>query len=300
MNGTGQKINWYSENSAVATVSASGVVKAQKGGNTRVIANIGGKKYICNVRVKGSSQAITKPTQKPTSTPKPIRVEKIAFENNEVNIRKDQNYKLNIVYTPKNAVIDKNIEWVSDNTKIAIVKEGVIIPIAVGACTITARYGEISTTCTVTVENDKQTLKQLAKDEYDERVKKINKQADEMAASCDKEIAAAKRQGCYSGTASQYNAEVGELNKKISTLKSQIAALNGTTNPSGIARLAKLKADLKVAEDQKEELSRRYQNSMTVESMERLKNSSEQARKNSLNQAYIDYQKKLDEIDNLY
>ena len=150
------------------------------------------------------------------------------------------------------------------------------------------------------MENDKQTLKQFAKDEYDESVKKINEQADKMAESCDREIASAKRQGCYSGTKLQYNAEVNELNKKISTLKSQIATLNGTTNPSDIARLAKLKADLKVAENQKDDLNSRHQNSLTVESMERLKSSSEQARKNSLNQAYMDYQKKLDEIDNLY
>ena len=301
--GTRQKVKWSSSNKKVAMVLNNGLVVAKKAGTAKITAKVGNKKYTCKVTIKkrqagGNTQQYVKST--PTPAPKPIRVEKIAFENNEVNIRKDQNYKLNIVYTPENAVIDKNIEWISDNTKIAIVKDGIINPIDVGVCIITAKYGEISTTCTVTVENDKQTLKQLAKDEYDERVKKINKQADEMAESCDKEITAAKRQGCYSGTASQYNAEVGVLNKKISTLKSQIAALNGTTNSSGIARLAKLKADLKVAENQKEELSRRYQNSMTVESMERLKNSSEQARKNSLDQAYSEYQTKLNEIDNLY
>lgn len=296
VNGTGQKVEWYSENSAVAAVLNNGLVIARGSGRTNIIAKIGNKKYACSVLVEKNMENISQNYEKPKS----VAVKSISFKNSEITIRKDQTYKLEIIYTPSNATIEKNVEWVSDNNKIAVVKDGIIYPIDAGSCIIVAKYGDIETSCKVNIENDKKTLKQLANNEYTEQVEKINSQADSFAASCDERINSARNEGCYSGSESQYNAEVRELTNQMRTLNIQIASLTGTTSTSGMARLARLKAELEDLKNQKADLTRKHENSMIVEEMERMKNFSEVNRQNALEQAYNEYCAKLEEIDNLY
>lgn len=66
------KVKWKSVNPKIAKVSAKGVVKAVKAGNTRVYARVGKKKYICKVHVaekKPTPSTIPTPTIAPTTDP---------------------------------------------------------------------------------------------------------------------------------------------------------------------------------------------------------------------------------------
>ena len=147
-------------------------------------------KLFCKVNVK--SKRITPsptptPTPSPTPTPTPIVVDEIYFEENEITMRVDQTYKLNLKFNPDNVVLDDTVNWQTNNSDIASVDNGIIYPKNIGTCVITAKYKALEAICTVTVEPDKVTLKQIAKKEYDEKVLKINNNFDESINSC-KEI----------------------------------------------------------------------------------------------------------------
>ena len=83
MLGTRQKVKWSSSARSVATVSATGKVKAKqvkKDTSTRITASVGGKKYSCKVLVKDVKAATPeteapKPSQPETEAPKPSQPE---------------------------------------------------------------------------------------------------------------------------------------------------------------------------------------------------------------------------------
>ena len=58
---------------------------------------------------------------------------------------------LTATVTPDNAT-DKTVTWTSSNTGVATVEDGVVTPVAEGSATITAKAGEQTATCTVTVQ----------------------------------------------------------------------------------------------------------------------------------------------------
>lgn len=60
---TKKKVKWSSSKKSVATVSSKGKVKAKKGGNCKITAKVGKKKYTCKVVVRN-----TTPTPKPKKT----------------------------------------------------------------------------------------------------------------------------------------------------------------------------------------------------------------------------------------
>lgn len=64
-----KKVRWKSSNRKIATVN-KGVIKARKKGSAFVIAKYEGKKYVCNVKVKGDKK-ITK-TPKPEKSTSPV------------------------------------------------------------------------------------------------------------------------------------------------------------------------------------------------------------------------------------
>ncbi len=58
LTGTTKKATWLSTNSKVATVSSSGRVTAKASGTTTIVANVGGKKLSCFVRVVQVSKKV--------------------------------------------------------------------------------------------------------------------------------------------------------------------------------------------------------------------------------------------------
>lgn len=57
ISGTNKKVTWSSSNKKIATVTSNGVVKGKNVGlykkTCKITAKVGGKKYVCNVTVKG-------------------------------------------------------------------------------------------------------------------------------------------------------------------------------------------------------------------------------------------------------
>ncbi len=65
-----KKIKWSSSKKKVAAVSAKGIVKAKKKGNTKITAKCGKKKLVCKVKVVNAEPVVT-PTQTPAATKAP-------------------------------------------------------------------------------------------------------------------------------------------------------------------------------------------------------------------------------------
>ena len=79
-------------------------------------------------------------------------VNNILLDEEEIQITINQNYRINATLTPQDAV-NKLIVWFSDAENVATVSEdGVVSAISVGTATITAKCGEVSATCKVTVK----------------------------------------------------------------------------------------------------------------------------------------------------
>lgn len=65
--GTKKKANWSSSKKSVATVSASGKVKAKATGKTNITAKVSGKKYTCKVTVSKTASNTNSQTDKVVS-----------------------------------------------------------------------------------------------------------------------------------------------------------------------------------------------------------------------------------------
>lgn len=133
------KVTWTSSKKSVATVSASGLVKAKKAGKAVITAKAGNKRAACNVTVK-SVKKITKLTVKSKS----------------VTITKGKTQAIKTTVAPANATL-KKLTYTSANKKVATVSaSGVIKGIKAGKTTITVKAvdgSKKSATVSVTVKN---------------------------------------------------------------------------------------------------------------------------------------------------
>ena len=137
-NANNKNLYWSSSNSAVATVSSTGLVTGVRGGTctiTCVATDGSGKKATCAVRVK---QPVTDITLSATN----------------VGIYNGDTYQLTATVSPSNAD-NQNVNWSSSNTSVATVSStGLVTAVNVGNCIITCSATDdsgVSTTCAVTV-----------------------------------------------------------------------------------------------------------------------------------------------------
>lgn len=79
-----------------------------------------------------------------------IAVESVTLNKSEVELRVTGKVTLVATVSPDNAT-DKTVTWSVAPEGIATVKDGVVTAVAVGHCVVTAKAGEKSTTCNVTV-----------------------------------------------------------------------------------------------------------------------------------------------------
>lgn len=79
-----------------------------------------------------------------------IEVESVTLDKQEVELRVSGKVTLVATVNPENAS-DKTVTWSVAPEGIATVKDGVVTAVAVGNCVVTAKAGEKSTTCNVTV-----------------------------------------------------------------------------------------------------------------------------------------------------
>ena len=87
----------------------------------------------------------------PEPEPEFIAVSSVKLNQTSVDLYKGESVNLTVTILPENAT-NQTISWYSADTNIAVVVKGKVTAIAVGSTTITAKVGNISTSCRVTVK----------------------------------------------------------------------------------------------------------------------------------------------------
>lgn len=139
-NATTQQYSWASENGKIAKAYGETLntakVTAIGVGKTTITYTIGGKEASCEVTV----------------TPRTISVESITLNKPQLSLVKGATETLTATVLPTTAT-DKTVIWESSDTAVATVENGVVTAVAAGNATITAKAGEKTATCAVTVTN---------------------------------------------------------------------------------------------------------------------------------------------------
>ena len=140
-NATDKTVTWSTSNEAIATVSG-GVVTGVKAGEVTITAKAGDKSATCTVTVTAKQG-----TEDPED---PIAVEGITLDKTTATVEEGATVTLTATVTPDNAT-DKTVTWTTSDEAIATVSDGVVTGVKAGEVTITAKAGDKSATCTVTV-----------------------------------------------------------------------------------------------------------------------------------------------------
>ncbi len=125
-------VKWETSDVKVATVE-NGLVKAVSVGEAVVTAKAGGQSATCKVTVS------------------PVPVESVTLDKMALTLEIGASETLTATVAPDNAT-DKSVTWSSSDAKVATVEGGVVRAVAAGTAQITAKAGEATASCTVTVE----------------------------------------------------------------------------------------------------------------------------------------------------
>ncbi|MBP3574425.1 MAG: leucine-rich repeat protein [Prevotella sp.] len=130
---TDKTVTWTSSDETVATVK-DGVVTALKAGKTTITAKAGEVSATCEITVNA----------------KVIPATSIALDKTTAEMIEGETLTLTATVTPEDAT-DKTVVWTSSDETVAKVKDGVVTALKAGKVTITAKTGEVSATCEITV-----------------------------------------------------------------------------------------------------------------------------------------------------
>ena len=134
-NATYDGMTWTSTKPKVASVTEEGLVSALSEGNTTITVMVSGKTAGCVVTVVKGFVAVTS-----------IKLDKASLEMVEGDTE-----TLTAGVSPDDAT-DKTVTWTSSEKGVATVKDGVVSAISPGTATITAKAGDVTATCKVTVQ----------------------------------------------------------------------------------------------------------------------------------------------------
>ncbi len=125
---------WKSSDEKVATVN-NGVVTFVGEGTAEITATAGDVSAVCKVSVKA----------------KTVAVEKVTLDKTSAELTVGDTATLKASVTPDNAT-DKTVTWTSSDDSVASVKDGVVTAVKAGKAVITAKAGDQTAECTVTVK----------------------------------------------------------------------------------------------------------------------------------------------------
>ncbi|MDE7421762.1 MAG: Ig-like domain-containing protein [Muribaculaceae bacterium] len=134
-NATSKEVKWTSSDSNIATVSTKGLVTAKKAGKVTITATA--NKYTATCVI-----TITDPV---------VAVESVTLDKTESTLEVGKTVTLTATVAPADAT-DKTVTWTSSDDAVATVKDGVVTAVAEGTAIITAKAGEMTATCTITVK----------------------------------------------------------------------------------------------------------------------------------------------------
>ena len=159
-------VQWTSSNNAVATVD-KGTVKAVGVGKTTITASLAGKKDTVEVTVTNPLKGIT-------------------LNKTKLTLKKGTSETLTVKYNPEDATGSRDVTWESSNLSVATVDaNGKVTALKDGSATITAKVGQFTATCALTVQEKKltsisldKTALELSKGQSSEALKVIYNPAD--------------------------------------------------------------------------------------------------------------------------
>ena len=141
-----QSVTWSSSDSAIATISGSGLVTALAVGNVQLVAT-----SVADATISQSFALIIAEEGTVAIAPKTIT---ITAENNATSLKVNDRLQLSVSVTPENA--SDSVEWtVSDTTIASVSRSGIVTGLKVGDVTVTATSKELSTvsaTYSLTIE----------------------------------------------------------------------------------------------------------------------------------------------------
>lgn len=147
---TDDAITYTSSNTEVATVSDTGLVTAVAKGEATITAEAGDITDTIKITV---TEAVVPPVPV-------IEVESVTLNKTEITLEAGTTETLTATVLPENAT-DKTVTWETSNAEVATVANGVVTAVAKGEATITAKAGEKSATCKVTVTETDYSIAQI-------------------------------------------------------------------------------------------------------------------------------------------
>ncbi|WP_180327561.1 Ig-like domain-containing protein, partial [Bifidobacterium pseudolongum] len=152
-NATDRAVSWKSSNTSVATVDASGTVKAVKAGTATITATAGGKSASVSVTVKGEDPVV--PVQS-------VSISGTGVSGGKATINVGAGLNLNATISPSNAT-DQDVTWISSDDSIATVSStGSVRGVKAGMAVIMATVGGKSSSVIVTVKEAGPVLQSVA------------------------------------------------------------------------------------------------------------------------------------------
>ena len=130
-------VTWTSSDTSIATVDGNGKVTAVKAGTATVSAKAGDKSATCTVTVNKKVVAVTS----------------VTLNKTELTLTEGESETLTATVKPDDAT-DKTVTWSTSDASVAKVENGKVTAIKEGKASITAKAGEKSATCVITVIPD--------------------------------------------------------------------------------------------------------------------------------------------------
>ena len=133
---TNKTVTWKSDKPEIVEVDSNGNVTAKAAGTATITATADGKSASCKVTVNGQTATVP--------------VQSVGLNQTTLELKAGNTATLTATVSPESAT-DKTVTWTSDKPEIAAVEGGTVTAKAAGTAIITAKAGDKTATCTVTV-----------------------------------------------------------------------------------------------------------------------------------------------------